>query len=61
MLSKLKVIDDGSFRRPGRYLVSVHFIWVAWIERLLCSLLLLLMLFIKANKLANISVSEQVH
>ena len=45
MLSKLKVIDDGSIRRPGGYLVSVHFILVAWIERLLCWLLLLLMLF----------------
>ena len=28
MLSKLKVIDDGSIRRPGRYLISVHFIWL---------------------------------
>ena len=62
MLSKLKVIDDGSIRRPGRYLVSVHFILVAWIERLLCLTAAVIdAVLIKANKLANISVSEQFH
>ena len=62
MLSKLKVIDDGSIRRPGRYLVSVHFILVAWIEKLLCLTAAVIdAVLIKANKLANISVSEQFH
>ena len=46
MLSKLKVWVDGIIGRPGKYLVSVYFILDAWIERLLCWPLLLLILLL---------------
>ena len=46
MLSKLKVRVNGFIGRPTRYLVSVYFILIAWIEKLLCWLLLLLLMLL---------------